>query len=839
MKKIGRNDPCPCGSGKKYKQCCGPNESVQPTRISPPNLSTANLLQEAIAHHQAGRLPEAEAIYRQILQAKPNDPDALHLLGVMANQVGKNEIAIELIGKALMFKPDFAEGHNNLGNALTDLGRLDDAVICYRQAIKLKPDFAEARNNLGTVHKDQGRLEEAMVCYRQTLQFKPNYAEAHNNLGNVLKDLGRVDEAIASFRQAIACRSDYVDAYINLGNLLKDQGKLDEAIAQYRLALTFKPDFAELHNDLGNAYKDQGKLDDAIACYQQALRFKADSAETYVNLGNAFKDQDKLNEAIACFKLSLQIKETTEAKVDFAACIKNLSFVHDDPELRSLLIRALSEPWARPADLYGPSVSLIRLNSNIDGCIKRANDGWPARLPEEILFANADFTAVGDDRLFQSLLENVAVCDVELERFLTMVRLTMLNAASHAVTPEEKKLAFYCALARQCFINEYVFSYTEEEFHQALSLHAQLAAALTSASPFPLLWLICVAAYFPLLSLPSIETVLDQSWPDAINALLAQQIREPKEEQQYRIEIPYLTAIDDDVSQLVKQQYEENPYPRWTKAPSRRNRFSSFDAYLRWKFPLVPIKPLGTNEEIDILVAGCGTGWQPIQTAQQFPKARILAIDLSLTSLSYAKRKTRELGLENIEYACADIMKLESIGRSFDVIESSGVLHHLADPLAGWQELLSLLRPNGFMHLGFYSEHARRSVVEARKFIAEKGYGSSAADIRRCRQDLIAMGNDTRFTQLQSFSDFYGTSECRDLLFHVQEHRFTLPQLKEIFAEFHLEFIGFSLLEQQTLRKYEARFPDDAPRTNLDYWNIFEIENPNTFSRMYQFFLQK
>ena len=116
----------------------------------------------------------------------------------------------------------------------------------------------------------------------------------------------------------------------------------------------------------------------------------------------------------------------------------------------------------------------------------------------------------------------------------------------------------------------------------------------------------------------------------------------------------------------------------------------------------------------------------------------MLAIDLSLSSLAYAQRKTRELGLPNIEYAQADVLALGSIGRSFDVIDASGVLHHLSDPAAGWRALLSLLRPGGLMRVGLYSELGRADIVAARQFIAERGFDATAADIRRCRQELLA-----------------------------------------------------------------------------------------------------
>ena len=195
----------------------------------------------------------------------------------------------------------------------------------------------------------------------------------------------------------------------------------------------------------------------------------------------------------------------------------------------------------------------------------------------------------------------------------------------------------------------------------------------------------------------------------------------------------------------------------------------------------------------EVLIAGCGTGSHSILVAQRFRGVRVLAIDLSLSSISYAKRKTQELGMTNIEYAQADILKLGDIARTFDVIESVGVLHHLADPFAGWRTLLSRLRPGGFMGLGFYSEIARRHVVKAREFIAERGYASTSDDIRRFRQDLAVQDASVELQWLSKIPDFYSTSECRDLLFHVQEHRLTLGQIESFLAEFGLHFIGFEL----------------------------------------------
>jgi SAM-dependent methyltransferase len=220
--------------------------------------------------------------------------------------------------------------------------------------------------------------------------------------------------------------------------------------------------------------------------------------------------------------------------------------------------------------------------------------------------------------------------------------------------------------------------------------------------------------------------------------------------------------------------------------------------------------------------------------ARRYKGAQVLAIDLSLSSLSYAQRKTRELGLKNVEYAQADILALGSIGRSFDVIDSSGVLHHLSDPMAGWRQLLGLLRPGGLMRVGVYSERGRADIVAGRRFIAERGFDPTAADIRRCRQELLA----SPLRALIRYSDFFSTSGCRDLLFHVQEHRLAIPQIKEFLDAQRLAFIGFEL-DAAALRDYRAKFPNDQSMTDLECWDAFERDRPDTFAAMYQFWCQR
>jgi tetratricopeptide (TPR) repeat protein/2-polyprenyl-3-methyl-5-hydroxy-6-metoxy-1,4-benzoquinol methylase len=821
-----------------------------------------------------GRLNEAVAQYRRALALKLDFAEAHNNLGNALKEQGKLDEAVVQYQRAVTVRPNFAEAHNNLGNALKEQGKMEEAVARYQRALALKPNYAEAHYNLGNAFKDQDRLDEAVAQYQRAVACKSDYAEAHNNLGNALHKQGQLDAAVAQYLRAVALKPDFAEAHNNLGNALQDQGKAGQAVAHYRHALALNPGHAETHNNIGNALKDQGQSDEAVIHYRRAQALKPDFAEAYNNLGTALQDQGKIAEAVVQYRRalalnpgyaeahgnlgkalmeggdvtqalsalqrSIEIEASENVKVLFVQCVRTLNFVPHTVDLRENLIRALSEPWGRPIDLAKFACNLVKHNGATSMCISRATRTWPKRLPAQDLFSSSEFAEFCDDQLFRCLLESTPVCDIELERFLTAVRFRMLEAAIAGLDSrqvEENVLGWFCALAQQCFINEYIFAHSDHEIEKAQCLRALLVEALASGTSIPELWLVAVAAYFPLASLPGAELIPQRPWSAPVAALVARQVREGQEERQLQTSVARLTPIEDGVSLLVKQQYEESPYPRWMKAAPIAKAMT-IDEYLRRQFPLVSLRNIPRKSSVEILVAGCGTGQHSIETARQFTGAQVLAVDLSLSSLCYAKRKTRELGLNNIEYAQADILQLESIGRSFDVIEASGVLHHLADPFAGWRLLLSMLRPGGFMRVGLYSKIARQDLAEARRFIAQRGYRPSAEDIQRCRQELISFGDDTLLKRATQWPDFFSTSTCRDLLFHIQEHQLTLPEISTFLSQNRLEFLGFNL-PGYVLQHFRRRFPNDRTMTDLNHWHRFETENPIIFAGMYQFWIQK
>lgn len=205
--------------------------------------TVADAMALALRHFQAGEFPQAEQACQDILRADPTHAEATHLMGMIAQQVGRHDVAVEYIRRAIdLHQVGAAAFHSNLGLAYQSQGKLDEAAACYRQAITLKPQFPEAHYNLGNVHQEQRRIDEAIACYQQALALRPGYAEALNNLGHALQDQGKLDEAIACYRQALASKPDHVEALNNLGLALQEQGQLEEAMADYDQALRLKPD---------------------------------------------------------------------------------------------------------------------------------------------------------------------------------------------------------------------------------------------------------------------------------------------------------------------------------------------------------------------------------------------------------------------------------------------------------------------------------------------------------------------------------------------------------------------------------------------------------------------
>jgi tetratricopeptide (TPR) repeat protein/2-polyprenyl-3-methyl-5-hydroxy-6-metoxy-1,4-benzoquinol methylase len=760
--------------------------------------------------------------------------------GNVLEEQGRTAEAMARYDAAIQADPRCARAHLNRGNVLLAGAQIDEARSAYQLAIACDPHYAAAHFNLGNLNCRAGEYERALHDYQVAIGIKPDFADAFVAMANAFANLGRNSEAIESYERALAINPGYSEVHFNLGVLALTEGRHEQAANSLRRVIQMRSDYTAAHYALGRVLTRLGHLDAAEASLRRALSIAPESEEILEHLAMFLLLRSKSPEAVQLIVSTFGRAPTWTIKRAFGRCVARTRFTTNDSRIRAALTAAIIEPWALPYELCEPALSLILIEPTIASCVRLVNKRWPARVPKAALFGAEGLTTLAADSLLHALLKAAPVSSIEFERFLTAARHALLETAASGQPPDPSDVAaldFYAALSQQCFINEYIFDCDDRELSAAAACRTKLLALLDTNAAVPPLLLLTVAAYFPLYTLPESTRLLATNQLGTVDDVLRQQVREPLEEQALRPGIKRLTSITHGVSEKVRDQYEQNPYPRWVKLPIHHSAVR-FNDELRRTFPLARFTPMRDDSQPEVLVAGCGTGSHSIRAAQRFRGARVLAVDLSLSSISYAKRKTQELGISNIDYAQADILTLGDITRTFDIIASVGVLHHLADPFMGWRILLSRLRPGGFMHLGFYSQHARRHVVKAREFIAARGYASTPDDIRRFRRELAAQDAGVELQWLSTGPDFYSTSECRDLVFHVQEHRLTLDQIESFLSESGLNFIGFEL-DPSVLHQYRTCFTGDPAGTNLRNWARFEADNPDTFAGMYQFWIQK
>ena len=267
-----------------------------------------SLLEEGLRHHQAGRIEEAAKNYRQILAEDPRQPDAMHLLGVVAQSVGQLDEAVELISESLRINPNNIAAMNNLAGVLKDQARYEDAAGFYEAAIEADPNSAHVHSNLGIVLQQLGRTEDATACHRRALALDPQSFAAHCNLGAVLKEQGHLAEAGEYYRAAIALNPQAHEPHVNLGVVFKEQAKFAEAEDCFMRALAIQPESDAALTNLGATLKEQGRLPEAIGSLRLALRINPRSHFALLNLGNALKDAGNFAEAGECLRHAVAIK---------------------------------------------------------------------------------------------------------------------------------------------------------------------------------------------------------------------------------------------------------------------------------------------------------------------------------------------------------------------------------------------------------------------------------------------------------------------------------------------------------------------------------------------------
>jgi Flp pilus assembly protein TadD/SAM-dependent methyltransferase len=750
-------------------------------------------LNNLLKYYQTGRYIDAEKLSLSITQEFPKHRFAWKVLAAVLKQKGKINESLIVSQKSVQLDQQDAGAHYNLGATLQELRRLEEAEASYRQSITLKPDFAEVHHNLGVILQEQGRLKEAETSYRQSIILKPDLAQVHLNLGNVMIKQGKFEEAEASYRQAIILNPNLAKAHNNLGIIMKKQGRLEEAEASYRQAIILNPNLAQAHNNVGIIMKELGRLEEAFSAFIQAINLKPNFTDAYAN---------------------------------FAIAIKRVRFTSSNVNLYPLLIQIInSGNYVRPLDLAPSILSLLKHDPLVKNILLEEN--FATNLKE----ANTIISSLDKLTLLHHIMRVSRLPDLQFEKFfISMRNFILANLDNFNATPEF--IHFLSSLSLHCFVNEYIYFEKDEETELVKNLETEITQSIAKSEQPEAKKILCLASYRLLHQYNWCQKLKTLDYLEEVKSRL---IEEPYTEKSIVTEIPILGEISDEVSSKVRAQYEENPYPRWVKI-GLASKSKSISEICTEENLRLHSKSIQNVIAPDILVAGCGTGQHSIGTASRFSDCKVTAVDLSLASLAYSKRKTTELGITNLEYLQADILKLNQLKQKFNIIESVGVLHHMDEPMAGWRVLKDLLKPGGLMKIGLYSELARQHIAEVRKEITLQKVGTSETDIKKFRQSLIE-SHDEYHQQLTKSSDFFSLSTLRDLIFHVQEHRFTIPQIKECLEKLGLKFCGFE--NKDVISNFKKFHRKEVDIYDLALWHQYEENNSRSFGGMYVFWCQK
>lgn len=552
---------------------------------------SSETVNRAIQYWQSSRVKEAEMLLRGLLSRETNHADANHVLGIIYSQAGKHKLAIRHIKRVIRIAPSLTEAHNSLGEVYRAQGDLKKAVACYRKGIELNPKLWEAHYNLGLVLHKSGALDQAIASYRTALGKNPTDTDILRSLADALHDAGRVDEAEEHLRKALTADPSSGSTYNNLGIILKRQGRLDEAVTSFRRALVLSPSMAGAHSNLGDALMELGRIDEAVDSFQHAVSIQPDlDTVLQIFLGMLWHVQNP--------KLS--------------------------DNYRDLLIRCFNR-----SDIdskAGIFVSQMILKSDLN----------PHQDTEALSLSKThDLDGITGGLLVAHLRSDL-IADRELEEFLCRVRkwcLRNADAIRKETANKEQLLSILEALAYQSFQNEYVWNVSDEEADEVTRLEAEILGAIERDENPSEFDLYLFAAYRPLRSLKHLSSRAQGVYASAglkLKRLLDVTFMNPAIEAEIRDEMDQLTSIDDDISESVRSQYEENPYPRW-------DSISIYNPLPYVKQILLEIKPHRpalevTSQTPRVLVAGCGTGFQPISCALIYLRSDVLAVDLSRTS---------------------------------------------------------------------------------------------------------------------------------------------------------------------------------------------------------------
>ncbi len=739
----------------------------------------------------------------------------------------KKADALEIALKTYNAGSKDADGMAVLGACYLANNNIAESVKFSKLAIKNDERILNAWVNLGVASLISKNFKDAKNYFEAAYEINSNSLKVLKLLAKTYLDLLEYSRAITIFEKLVHLEPLEINYLMNFGVCHQKLGQIDDAITTYIKVIELNPEFPDVYVNLGICYRLKGDLEKSYTNLKNALSLKNNFSEAQNNFGITLMKQRKYSEALQSFVVALEIdSDFDEAYYNLCSVLKRLVIKEANHRLLEIITKMFSDERAcfRPIDISRAVISLLKFEPSLNKHLGKSFFEIKSTPVENIL------EEVVQTPTLCVLMRISVINDLELEEFFKKLRASILLSIS-SLGNSESVLEFQSALASQCFINEYIYEKSDIECDALKTIEASVFGTLSIGEKPRHHLVLCLASY---------KALHEYEWSKLIEKsvyleeVYTQQIVEPEKENKLKANIPVLGSIADKVSVKVRRQYEENPYPRWVglEEPPKSRSISEF-------FNDSQLRPIGASinnvEAPSILIAGCGTGQHAITTARTFKNANVTAFDLSLSSLAYAKRKSLEFDVDNIHYFQGDILDLTKLKQRFDIVESVGVLHHMDDPIAGWRALVSCLNPGGLMKIGLYSELARQHIIKMREEIAEAKLDTNYQDMLDFRKRLI-ISEEEHHKKLIDSPDFYSLSSFRDLIFHVQEHRFTIPEIKLTLEKLGLIFCGFE--HDALLNDFKLSNKNPSDIYCLDKWNAFEIENKRVFRGLYLFWCQ-
>jgi len=570
---------------------------------------------------------------------------------------------------------------------------------------------------------------------------------------------------------------------------------------------------------LGTREFEAGRYLRARKFFDKAHRTEPRNAAPLTKLAQTQERIGEIDAAIVTLTRSVKLKPDDETATRSLSRIVRMVGLDDYSEL---------DPIGLKAALMAPNVDRQRL-CEVAIAHLRDTKALTAHTDPTGLVLKRTAEVLSEPLLLRALASGVNT-SIDVEWLLTELRRALLMQVPAERFVDRDLFAFAVALTHQCQLNDHVFATTEQEELALAELQVDwpsLKDGDADAGRVLLLHLL----YAPVRDVAAPYLTADECQkvrPKTLGEMLVPLLESEAQRTALAKDIPTLGTVTDPVSIKVAAQYQTSPYPRWTSLhmPARgraKRTLSRFFPDARLEFMDGPY---------DALIAGAGTGQHAIASATSYgPAADVTAIDLSRTSLAYGKWMAQRLGADNIRFAQADIVGLPEEMSGYHVIEAVGVLHHMADPLAGWKVLLGRLASGGLMLVGLYSKISRANLARLREHPDYPGPGCTNNAARAFRAQLIAERTDET---LFDSHDFYTLNEFRDLTLHPQETCFSLEDIAAFMTAHNLSFNGFTL-SRHVWQKFCETFPDSAWPGRLEDWAAFERKNPRTFDGMYIF----